>query len=661
MRDVAWLVKDKTIIQSRRGGGVKIPRQWGIYLPGTVPGLDSGSHAVRVVVLLVSCPVILMSYNHTLHTTYDPAMPAFHPSIDHIKSVYLSPRAKDGYVHLNFFATFDGQDLSSGLTPEQGHWEIWTDIPFLDSQGNSPAHSGEWRSQQFKPFNPFTDEANGHAASTGRSSGLTLKPITLPEPAQLPTTLHLALVIPAEPNRSYSYTFRYVYPDGQINWQSGVGGNGIVNLKEADTSPEQMKIRSGPKWPPLHDVHQDSHSWGWRGIGVTLEQSGEQYVLTESRTQKSLLTQKLSAVKPQIQPLPSQTTVEQTFALLHGPPTPHLSSFSHLSPTRLPKPTKAPASYLAIIGHPNSPLVQMGLQSLASLNGVPASYALGVDSPPSEVLREAVKASEADQSHLIVTDVKEKDSLSKDVGALIYVSGKDEPEKSYLIVDAVHSYHPRDITVVIPETFASRTPLAVISDSSPAPPLYIPESTDTSQPREIPIHIQPGAAAEVLRMVQFIQLCSSEIDNPSVWICAPDAIEYEFGEEEIETEPRKPVENDAYFSLPKDASAPVVVPPADGSVHTPQTELAKPDNISSAASNSSKPDDGRWWIFKAISRFFSTIWNFIMSPFRSKPRSFIKGTGDDVKSANSERTALLDVRTLFCYIHIPSLTKSIIA
>lgn len=298
---------------------------------------------------------------------------------------------------------------------------------------------------------------------------------------------------------------------------------------------------------------------------------------------------------------------------------------------------------------------------MATLNEVSASYALGVDSPPSEVIREAVKASEADQSHLIVTDIKEKDSLSKDVGALIYLSGKDEPEKSYLIVDAVHSYHPRDITVVIPETFANRTPFAVISDSSPVPPLYIPESTDASKPREIPIHIQRGAAAEVLRIAQFIQLRSSETDNPSVWICAPDAIDYEFGEEEIETEPRKPVENDEYFSLLKDASAPVAVPPVDGSVHTPQTELAKPNNISSAASNNSKPDDGRWWIFKAISRFFSTIWNFIMSPFRSKPRSFIKGAEDDVKSANNERTALLDVRTLFCYIHLPSLTKSVIA
>lgn len=620
-------------------------------------GLDSGSHAIRVVVLVSR--LILKSYNHTLHTTYNPAMPTFHPSIDHIKSVYLSPRAKDGYVHLNFFATFNGQDLSSDLTSEQGHWEIWTDIPFLDSQGNSPAHSGEWRSQQFKPFKPFTDEANGHATSTDRSSGLTLKPITLPEPAPLATTLHLALVIPAEPNRSYSYTFRYVYPDGQISWQSGVGGNGIVNLKEADTSPEQTKIRSGPKWPPLHDAHQGSDAWEWRGIGVTLEQSGEQYVLTDSRTRKLLLTQNYSAVKPQIQPLPPQKTVEQTFALLHGPPTPHLSSFSHLSPTRLPQPTKAPTSYLAIVGHPNSPLVQMGLQPLASLKGVPASYALGVDSPPSEVLREAVKASEADQSQLIVTNVKEKDSLSKDVGALIYLSGKDEPEKSYLIVDAVHSYHPRDITVVIPEAFASRTPFAVISDSSPTPPLYIPESIDTSKTREIPIHIQRGAAAEVLRMVQFIQLRTSETDNPSVWICAPDAIDYEFGEEEIETKPRKPVENETYFSLPKDASASVVVPPVDGSVHTPQTELTKPDSISSVASNSSKPDDGRWWIFKAISRFFSTIWNLIMSPFRSKPRSLIKGPGDDVKSANNERTALLDVRTLFCYIHVLSLTESI--
>ncbi|OXB36446.1 hypothetical protein J007_03817 [Cryptococcus neoformans] len=568
-----------------------------------------------------------MSYIHTSQTTYHPTMPTFHPSINHIKSVHVSPLARDGYVHLNFFATFNNHDLSSDLTPEHGHWEIWTDIPFLDSQGNPPAYPGEWRSQQFKPFKTFSDEPNGHAASsTDRGSGLMLKPVSLPEPAKLLTTLHLVLVTPAEPNRSYSYTFRYVYPDGQISWQSGVGGNGIVNLKEADTSPDRTKIRSGSSWPPTHNASEDNDSWEWRGIGVTLQQSGER------------------AVKPQIQPLPPQRAVEQTFALLHGPPTPHLSSFSHLSPTRLPIPTKAPTSYLAVIGHPDSPLIQMGLRPMDSHKGKPASYALGVDSSPTEVLREAVKASKGDQSHLIVAEVKEKDSLSKDVGALIYHSGKDEPEKSYLIVDAVHSYHPRDITVIIPESFASTAPLAVISDYSSVPPLYIPNSnsTDISKPREIPIYIQPGAAAEALRLVEFIQLRSSETDNSSVWICAPDGINYEVGEEEIEAEPTNPMENKAYFSMPKDAVTPaVIVPPVDGA-HTPQTELAGPDGISSVANHSSKPDDGRWWIFKAISRFFSTIWNFILFPFRSRSTSLIQGAGNDAKSGNNERTPLLD-------------------
>lgn len=245
--------------------------------------VDSRSHAVMA--SLGSC---FLSPNGTyaIHpyilTTYHPAMPTFHPSIDHIKSVHLSPLARDGYVHLNFFATFDRQDLSSDLAPEHGRWEIWTDIPFFDSKGNPPAYPGEWRSQQFTPFKTFSDELNGHAASTDRGSGLTLKPVSLPEPAKLLTTLHLVLVIPAEANRSYSYTFRYVYPDGQINWQSGVGGNGIVNLKEADTSPDQAKIRSGSNWPPVHNAFEDCDSWDWRGIGVTLQQSGERYVLTDS-------------------------------------------------------------------------------------------------------------------------------------------------------------------------------------------------------------------------------------------------------------------------------------------------------------------------------------------------------------------------------------------
>lgn len=294
---------------------------------------------------------------------------------------------------------------------------------------------------------------------------------------------------------------------------------------------------------------------------------------------------------------------------------------------------------------------------MSSCNGVPASYALGVESFPSEVLREAVKASKGDQSHLIVAEVKEKDNLSKDVGALIYHSGKEEPEKSYLIVDAVHSHHPRDITVIIPESFVTAAPLAVISDYSPVPPLYIPNSTDMSKPRKIPIYIQPGAAAEVLHLVEFIQLRSSETDNSSVWICAPDGIDYEVGEEETEAEPTNPMENKSYFSLPRDASAPVVVVPAVDGAHTPQTELAGPDDISSVANHNSKPDDGRWWIFKAITRFFSTIWNFILSPFRSRPTPLIKGAGDDVKSANNERTPLLDVRKLSFHIDLTSLIE----
>ncbi|WVQ75433.1 hypothetical protein IAR50_005058 [Cryptococcus sp. DSM 104548] len=515
-------------------------------------------------------------------------MPGFYPSIDQIKTVRVPPGARDGYVHLNFFAVFEDEEQ-----PE-GQWEIWTDLPFLDEKGNPPANKGEWRSKAFYPVAVPRGAVNGVDKANGASTAsIVIQSLNISKQAPPIATLTSLLVIPVELHRDFAYTFRHVRPDGRIHWMSGMGGNGVVRLKASDKTDEAGPIKSGA-YPPYHYVFEDSLDWDWRGVAVTLHEN-------KQRIQRPLLD-----------PVPSKSRIQPTITLLHGPPTPHLAPFHRLSSTKLAAPSdSARASYQAIVSPIDNPLTQIGTEPTFGMDGAYPSYALGVDTAPTEVLRAAIEASKGDQSHLLVAEVKQGNNISPNVGAFFYFSGESDSQPVQVVVDAVYHETTRDVTIEIPSSLLGHSPLLVVSSDVSSTPSYVLGRDDKST-RHISAHIAPGAAADVLRVSEFFELRGAGADD-TIWIAVPETISVELGEKEVEIHPIDPVDNPAYFDIPKDLdvqSNGVV----DGFV-TPQTELVPSRSVSAPLPEGN--NQGGSWFLRVIARFFASIWRAILWPFRS--------------------------------------------
>ncbi|ODN91478.1 hypothetical protein L198_05998 [Cryptococcus wingfieldii CBS 7118] len=545
-------------------------------------------------------------------------MPDFYPSISQVKTIRVPPDARTGYVHLNFFAVFDHEEQP------QGQWEIWTDLPFDDDQGNPPSHLGEWRAKAFHAVAVPKGAVNGVDKANGVSTtSITIRSLDLPEPSLPPATLSTTLVISVELNRDFAYTFRHVHPDGHIHWQSGMGGNGVVRLKASDKADETGPIKSGP-YPPYDDVFEDSLDWDWSGIAVTLHEG-----------KKRIQTPRLNAI-------PHKGRILPTLVLLHGPPTPHLAPFARLSSTKLATPSEdASASYQAIISPIDNPLIQFGKLPTIGMEGWSPTYALGVDTTPTEVLRAAVGSAKRDQSHLLVAEVKQGKETSQNVGALFYISSEGDSEPTQVIVDAVYHQAARDIAIEIPDRLSGHSPLLIVSSDSSSIPSYVP-GRDNNSARHIPAHIYPGAAADVLRVSEFFELRGAGADD-TIWIAVPGANSAELGEKEVEIHSIDPVDNPAYFDITKDLdvqSNNVL----DGFV-TPQTELVPPRSATVPSSTDRKKQGGSW-ILGVIARFFESIWRVILWPFRSKivpPRIETEDTNG--QTITDERTPLLGSRS----------------
>jgi len=152
-------------------------------------------------------------------------MPSFQPPLSHTSNV-LSTSASpndDTYLSLDFFLDFEPEEDQSG------QWEIWTDIPSLvGADGNPNEAMGGWHAIRFHSVNQNSSSETESEQTDSPSS------IKLSAPSEINAqaihTLRANAIIAPDTDATYSYTYRHVFPDGNIHWLGGEGSNGVIQL-----------------------------------------------------------------------------------------------------------------------------------------------------------------------------------------------------------------------------------------------------------------------------------------------------------------------------------------------------------------------------------------------------------------------------------------------
>ncbi|KAJ7139785.1 hypothetical protein C8R44DRAFT_975527 [Mycena epipterygia] len=147
---------------------------------------------------------------------------AFSPALG--ETVHVSVGARKPATQLHFTASLsspaDYDQLASGLVKLQ----VWSDIP-ANGRG-----TGDWGEAEFKPV-PATDEA-----------GFSL---LVDERNEIKTSLTLDFSVSSSGQR-FSFTYRMVYPSGEIKWLGHYGHNGTLVLDRTDSDP----VFLGDGWVP---------------------------------------------------------------------------------------------------------------------------------------------------------------------------------------------------------------------------------------------------------------------------------------------------------------------------------------------------------------------------------------------------------------------------
>lgn len=179
--------------------------------------------------------------------------------------------SSSGKVAITFYA----DDINSTLRPED-RVEIWTNAP------NEDGTEGEWRGIAFEKVPQAEEEGTegegveqekstsgkvitftATSSSTPSTSTPTSSDIPTPTPSShlRSTTLHL----PSQPI-TFEYTFRILYPDGNIWWLGGEGVNGTVGLVEGEAEGASAK---GVRWEEGKVVGGGGLGLrGWQGVGL---------------------------------------------------------------------------------------------------------------------------------------------------------------------------------------------------------------------------------------------------------------------------------------------------------------------------------------------------------------------------------------------------------
>lgn len=179
-------------------------------------------------------------------------MPTFNPPLARETSIPIASFDADRFVHLHFSLTFEPTEDASGT------WELWTDIPDVNSDGQVVTQSGEWRSVSFVPMQrvttnvtPSRDDATNESETIVRLTSTPITPPTLPASTELVADM----IVPAH-NASYAYTYRRVTTSGETHWLGNGSDNGVVRVFE------------GEKITPQPQVVE------WEGVGIELPVDG---------------------------------------------------------------------------------------------------------------------------------------------------------------------------------------------------------------------------------------------------------------------------------------------------------------------------------------------------------------------------------------------------
>jgi hypothetical protein len=155
---------------------------------------------------------------------------SFNPPLDTATVLAVPPSYRDNAeLDLTFTAKFDSADNLLSIQRDSVRVELWSNIP------SSGRHLGDWGALEFTP------EDSVDASEDAEHASIT----TLNE--QTPnTTLHLRFTtrIPAR-GTQFSYTYRLVYPNGDVKWLGQYGRDGVLLIERADP---RVKLAAGARW-----------------------------------------------------------------------------------------------------------------------------------------------------------------------------------------------------------------------------------------------------------------------------------------------------------------------------------------------------------------------------------------------------------------------------
>ncbi|WWC73229.1 uncharacterized protein I206_107195 [Kwoniella pini CBS 10737] len=542
-------------------------------------------------------------------------MPRFHPPLSHSSTIHID--STHPYIQLNFFAVFaEGEDLS-------GSWQIWSDLPQLDEHGATISRPGEWTATDFRSFLPSIPKVDESQHINGSLSNTAIHVRSRTDihiTSSGPPTLFASIIIPATDGARYSYTYRHITPSNEIHWLGGVGGNGIIRMTEGERVNDTKDGSTGI-WS---EVYANLANKTWAGFALSFQPFN-------------------GSTKPLIHELPADSDIAASLALLTTEPLVH-QTIPFDQPTRSSSiiPPSTSMTVLAVLANHSG--LHIGGGSPLPEESDKAVYS---DTTGSFVraLAAALRAPGMGKQPFDLSTIAPPHQNT--AALLTHHDGRSG--QAHLVVFALNLASPQEIKIALADF--DQAPLAAISDAHHSI-IYIPECADSSD-RELALRWDKGLVAEVIQLSAFTQLRGAGKDDP-IWICAPDAASVEIGEEEICQ--AHPARQASLTSVHNDISPKATLGAEDEdddpSGHPEPSEAIPEDEAASEAEggsslerpNTSDRPQGPWWLFRFIGRFFVNIWQFLFSPFRSRP-AITSGTDEVQDAANeespSERTPLL--------------------
>ncbi|KAJ7770787.1 hypothetical protein DFH07DRAFT_254664 [Mycena maculata] len=231
---------------------------------------------------------------------------AFSPALGETIHVSVTRTGKST-TELHFTATLsaaaDYEQIASGRVKLQA----WSDIP---ASGRS---SGDWGDAEFKPV-----LQNEHGFSL----------LSVHEQNQIRTSLILDFTVPTSGHR-FSFTYRLVYPTGEIKWLGAYGHNGTLVLSRTHSEP----VILGQGWVAdsveHHSHHRDSEGSAVQDLEVARLAHHEDYTAWSPLAENSFLYPKDSSLVVLVPRLSSRPVVLPPTLVFGATPSGSITFSSH--------------------------------------------------------------------------------------------------------------------------------------------------------------------------------------------------------------------------------------------------------------------------------------------------------------------------------------------